>query len=244
MFRKPNEIGWSILNCSNNMKLCSFQCTLGLVLFGIFVFFCSLQLIELLEKKTAIHEEVVNAQEILYPSITICKKYTFEDKTTGKRIPVVEKKKLALQNVWNRSNVFYFVSHYGMMNITFPCITNTVGSDPAKLCSFPFFRKNVIHNKFITDETTDEPFCWTKSYSESRDYGDWGNCLKICNGEKANPTSPYNLANYKSLWEENFYDLRSWGAGYCHTYNPPNKSVTSYKKRVVMLLGKRTITQL
>ena len=38
----------------------------------------------------------------------------------------------------------------------------------------------------------------------------------------ADSNSSFNLANmdFKEAWEENFFDLRVFGAGYCYTYNP------------------------
>ena len=125
------------------MKIFGFHNCIVLVFFVIFVFFCSLSLINLQSKKTGVDEDIVDITEIMYPSVTVCKKYTFENKITGNvikdaRLSIEEKKKMAIENIWDISKVFYFVSHPNMMNMTFPCLTKISGGDPAKPCSAPF----------------------------------------------------------------------------------------------------------
>ena len=53
------------------------------------------------------------------------------------------KKKLAMENIWSKSEVFHFVSHPGMFGMAYPCVTTNDGSDPGKPCYFPF-RYNYI----------------------------------------------------------------------------------------------------
>ena len=79
---------------------------------------------------------------------------------------------------------------------------------------------------------TTSPACYTRltenqtTYTENDVQEFWGYCPEKCNGEKANPESEYNLAktNFAQLWESEFYDLRTWESGLCHTYNPPEQS--------------------
>ena len=90
------------------------------------------------------NEKFTDVEELLYPSISICKKYTFADKRTMWRLindtglSLMEKKEMALRDIWDRMKVFHFVTHPGMLNMTFPCITTNDGTDPGRLCSFPF----------------------------------------------------------------------------------------------------------
>ena len=69
----------------------------------------------------------------------------------------------------------------------------------------------------------------------------WGYCSRDCQGERAVPSSKYNLANdlYSNVWEENLYDLGSYVAGYFYTYNPPNISYYGFVNRLFMLLGNK-----
>ena len=52
--------------------------------------------------------------------------------------------------------------------------------------------------------------------------------LFVCPGlnEGAVPESSYNFAggDYDQLWEAGLYNLDTWSAGLCHTYNPPAAS--------------------
>ena len=87
----------------------------------------------------------------------------------------------------------------------------------------------------MTRQYTDDLISSTKDVS-------WGYCSLQCKGQKAEPNSTFNLGsrNYRrKIWQSNFYDLRAFGAGYCHTYNPPQASPTDYQSRFFLLLGKR-----
>ena len=42
---------------------------------------------------------------------------------------------------------------------------------------------------------------------------------------------------YQNIWESSFFDLRSWGSGLCHTYNPPEISHQGSDNRMFFMLG-------
>ena len=78
---------------------------------------------------------------MLYPSVSVCKKYTFEknlnylfDKDS---VNLTEVKELVIENSWNVEEVFYFLTHPSMLGMTFPCTTRLDGTDPGKPCMFP-----------------------------------------------------------------------------------------------------------
>ena len=83
-------------------------------------------------------------------------------------------------------------------------------------------------------------------------------CQRECHGEKSNSESPYNMASREEVnldiciflhgiksrilhlsnkkhicqvWVNKIFDLRTWTAGMCYTYNPPNKSDTLLTSR-------------
>ena len=86
---------------------------------------------------------------------------------------------------------------------------------------------------------------WKAEYNISRQTK-WGYCPPNCKGERTDPNSTFNLAKeeYSQAWEENLYDLKSFGAGYCYTYNPPKLSGVEFEDRLFMLLGNRQMKNL
>ena len=124
------------------MKLFTWKNVFILPIFCLFLFSCFWSFQNLLDNKTGTDEKIIDGEKILYPSITVCKKYTFDypeigDLILNKTASLEEKKKEALKNVWSREKLFYFVSHPTMMNLTFPCTTTDDGTDPGKPCAFP-----------------------------------------------------------------------------------------------------------
>ena len=69
----------------------------------------------------------------------------------------------------------------------------------------------------------------------------WGYCDKRCKGELLLPNNSHNIALKQdtNIWQEDLYDLRMFGAGYCYTYNPPRNSSIDFAKRMFMLLGNK-----
>ena len=93
---------------------------------------------------------------------------------------------------------------------------------------------------------TPSPACLTKTprggnISEYLDHGqdNFGYCQANCSGEMPGPNSPYNLASskHKQYWYSFFYDLSSYENGYCHTFNPPQKSVPSLENRLYFMIN-------
>ena len=101
-----------------------------------------LSVVRYLGMETSYHVYFEDEKTILYPSVSICKRYAFdmdgevkflefENKTTENVIEMV------LNNSWNIDDQFYFFTHPGMMNLTFPCTTTLGGTSPGKPCVFP-----------------------------------------------------------------------------------------------------------
>ena len=115
---------------------------------GLFCYFISMCVIKLLRHDTVYITNLEDATYIQYPSISVCTRYT--SKIACKRredctAPVLysnkslnENKKIISESIWNKSEVFYFVNHPGMLGMRFPCVTMNDGDDPGKPCKFPF----------------------------------------------------------------------------------------------------------
>ena len=84
----------------------------------------------------------------MYPSISICKKYSFEKELFSKRrfpgtsdYDISGYVKSVIQNFSKYSlaldDQVYFFTHPGVMNLTFPCTTTRGGISPGKPCIFP-----------------------------------------------------------------------------------------------------------
>ena len=196
------------------------------------------------KKITSYQKTSINEDKLLYPSVSICKKYTFDDyideELLNHTFSMSEKQDLIKKNAWLRERAIIFVGHASMLGMTYPCLTTLGGTDAGKLCSFP--SPDYFSNPCDFDQTQ-KKVCFTRmqdngeKYYSKRGELKWGFCPKGCNGEIANQTSPYNLASKEELWEGDLFDLRSWGVGICHTYNPPEPSDTDLTSRLVLLLG-------
>ena len=196
------------------------------------------------KKITSYQKTSVNEDKLLYPSVSICKKYTFDnyidEELLNHTFSMSEKQDLIQQNAWLRERAVIFLGHANMLGMTYPCLTTLGGTDAGKLCSFP--SPDYFSNPCDFDQTQ-KKVCYTrmqdngdKYWSESGEEK-WGFCPKGCNGEIANQSSPFNLASKEELWEGDLFDLRSWDVGICHTYNPPEPSDTDLTSRLVLLLG-------
>ena len=119
-------------------------------------------------KDTSYHVSFEDKKSILYPSVSICKRYAF-DIESGVQTLSFENKSIedviamVLNNTWNIENQFYFFTHPGIMNLTFPCTTTLGGTSQGKPCVFP-----TIHEDFYGDKCeselylTKQPACFTK----------------------------------------------------------------------------------
>jgi len=194
------------------------------------------------EEKTSITEAVVHVEEILYPSISFCKRYTYDDFIDEELLNSSTFEavlSLVSSKVWPRDRVVQLLSHPGMLNLTFPCVTNQDGTDPGKPCSFPDSTNRTGCHLYGTLT----PACYTRYLDNGSIYyldGDldfWGYCRPGCGEQEAAAPERWSLAGQEELWETSIYDLRTWEAGVCHTYNPPSKSHTDLASRLSVLLG-------
>ena len=84
----------------------------------------------------------VDDGSILFPSVTVCKKYfngLEEEEIRNMSLSMEDKLARLHGQVWNRSEVFHFVSHPDMFNLSFPCTTlASTDTTPGKPCTFPF----------------------------------------------------------------------------------------------------------
>ena len=218
-----------------------------LVLVILFLLFCATLFqsgLKYTKRNTGFQKTPLNKEKLLYPSVSICKKYTFDEyideELLNPTITLSKKRDLIQKNSWLRERAIFFLGHAGMLGFTFPCLTTIGGTDSAKLCSFPSpkdftspcdfdqSQKKVCYTRMMTNGT---------KYYSKRGELKWGYCPKDCHGEIANWSSPYNLASRDEIWEGDLFDLRSWDVGICHTYNPPEPSDTGLTSRLVLLLG-------
>ena len=84
--------------------------------------------------------------------------------------------------------------------------------------------------------------------------GEWGYCGLNCSSHtgtahshvidtQSSCLSPeaaqYDLAGpgFSPLWQEGLYDLDTWGAGHCHTFNPDTSSYAGFQGQLYAHLG-------
>ena len=143
-----------------------------------------------LSGKTWKNYEVLDIDQVLYPSVSVCQKYPYEDgvklnhilKDMSGNISSQDKINKAVENVRNVDKLFYFVHHSGMKTKPFPC---TVHGGTAKgHCSFPFvdpFTGN-MSTSCVPDPVEEESWCLTKIYKSNDTTDSWGYCSKDCKG--------------------------------------------------------------
>ena len=77
--------------------------------------------------------EFVPTENILYPSISVCKRYLADDPDLEEKLDselsFAEKKKFIVRSIWNLTEVLYFMNHPEMLGLSFPC-TSVDGVDP------------------------------------------------------------------------------------------------------------------
>ena len=92
------------------------------------------------EARTSVVESVVPVDTLLYPSLSVCKRYTYDtflDPLLLNSSSLEEARGVVEGRVWGREQVVRFLGHPSILNLTFPCMTNQDGTDPGKPCSFP-----------------------------------------------------------------------------------------------------------
>ena len=93
---------------------------------------------------------------------------------------------------------------------------------------------------------THSPACLTRtgniSDDQNHDQDNFGYCPDNCAGEMPGPSSPYNLATskHRQFWYSHIYDLSSYENGYCHTFNPPHKSIPGLENRMYFMINNIT----
>ena len=118
------------------------QKLLGCFYFGVFAYYIYFSIEKYLQGRTKYVSHVDDAEQVQYPSISVCPKYTFKEATVttdlmSTNMSLNEKKRLALENIWKKEEVFHFLSHPGIRGLRFPCVTRNDGTDPGKPCHFP-----------------------------------------------------------------------------------------------------------
>ena len=70
-------------------------------------------------------------------------------------------------------------------------------------------------------------------------------CPPECNSEMPSPDSKYNIAKddelFNSAWTHGLYDLMEFGAGFCYTYDPPDKSKNGVSEGLYFMLGHKDL---
>ena len=223
------------------------------VLLGLFIWQCSLSISKFMRNKTSFYNTIKSKDTILYPSVTVCKKYTYEKNLDylfhDGTLRLSEIKEEVIKNSLDVEKVFYFFTHPGMLGLTFPCTTNLDGTDPGKPCAFPAKYNNSTFYGCL-QITTSSPICFTRvtknhtAYFEDGVKEFWSYCSDDCtDGQIAHPGSNFNLARRENMdiWSSQFFDLRTWESGLCHTYDPPDKSGQGIQNRLYFLLGYRNM---
>ena len=183
--------------------------TVGLIIS--FLTLTYLSMMKFMRRDTSYHVSYKDQKNIMYPSVSICKKYAFDYATLNfKNKSIGEIIDMVLNNSWSIDDQFYFFTHPGVMNLTFPCTTSLGGISPGKPCVFPFINLALSDDIYDTCQTealeTTQPACLTK-VGEDNEYDyrmeeNWGYCPENCDGEVPGPTSPWNLAKskYSKIW--------------------------------------------
>jgi len=89
----------------------------------------------------------------------------------------------------------------------------------------------------------DGNWCYTRTHpNRSGMVGFYGECAPTCQGQVPTRDSPHNLASkaFSDLWHTNVFDLKTWGSGICHTYHPPEKSLSGSHGLLYALIGDRS----
>ena len=181
----------------------------------------------------------------MYPSVSVCKKYAFDQDSLDFDYYQDEGVNTFIEwlNYYSISmeKQFYFFTLPGVNNLTFPCTTTLGGMTPGRPCVFPIYWDGYRQDKCFRMQTPN-PACvtkLTKTYEDGYNADDFGYCPSNCSGELIGPESPYNLAalKHREHWYSNFYDLSSYENGYCHTFNPPEKSVPGLENRMYFMIN-------
>ena len=113
------------------------------ILFVIFLWQTIAATLKYFEKTTIMSTSTSDEGAILFPSITVCKKYLHGNTDIHNSSKSVSDKITMLQrNLWTKNETFFFFTHHNMFNMSFPCTTKgDIGTDPGKPCSFPYIKR-------------------------------------------------------------------------------------------------------
>ena len=212
-----------------------------------FLILTYLSVVRYLDKETSYHVYFEDEKTILYPSVSICKGYAFDMDCEVKNLEFENETiesiiEMVSSNSWNIDDQFFFFTHPGIFNLTFPCTTTLGGTSPGKPCVFPIIDGDDYDDKCMYYDSS-QLTCFTNigqnNEYEGDGFYDWGYCPENCNGEVPGPASRWNLAksNYSNIWTSYFYDLTSWDNGLCHTYDPPEKSAPDFLSRIYFMMA-------
>ena len=87
---------------------------------------------------------------LTYPSISICKKYSIsgDQKWNKQAVDDINMTEVVGDLYWGvypHNDQFYFFTHPGVKNMSFPCTTLMGGTTPGTPCVFPFIYDDKIH---------------------------------------------------------------------------------------------------
>ena len=120
------------------------------ILFSLFLWQSIQATLKYLQRTTLASTSIVDEGSILFPSITVCKKYSnglYKAEIENISVNIEDKLNTIHNRTWGRSEVFFFVSHENMFNVSFPCTTiEGPDTDPGKPCSFPYLRYGKVIN--------------------------------------------------------------------------------------------------
>ena len=138
-----------------------------MILFLLFSWQTYYAVVKYLTYDTRMSSSNIDAGSILYPSITVCKKYSdglSQQDIKNKSYTIKNKIDILHRNFWRKDKLFYFFSHSKMFNTTFPCNTLDGATEQGKACSFPFIRSNGIKYTECSpiSEGSASKFCFTR----------------------------------------------------------------------------------
>ena len=142
---------------------CIFRTFFLVVLILLFLWQTMYATLKYLERTTIASTTYIDHGSISFPSITVCKKYSNGPslrKIINSSISIGAKINQLHMKTWRRNEVFFFFSHSGMFNLSFPCTTkDSQGTNPGKPCSFPFLN---FDGKPTEKCIADMGFCYTR----------------------------------------------------------------------------------
>ena len=214
-----------------------------------------------------IQVSMVDDGVILFPSLSFCKKRTFDqfptmlidflDLEKASKINIDLVKSWTMNHIWNRSTVFKLMSHSTQGAPPPYSCTTISGEKPGKPCSFPFvypdctvipkpsFCKHSESNIPITytrcSSTADtKHWCSTQTHwNNSYIEGEWGYCSNECVKVDDDTNILNDLQKGTSLLEEILFNLDGdIDKGHCYTYNPEFPSFADSQGTFYALLGK------